>query len=428
MARPLFARLSQAALAASSLTALATAGAMAQDAASLEDLRALVAQQQEQIDALEAKQNDTTVSSLPFGFKNDNGASMSLHGRAITDAGFVMDDIQDRADSTRMRAVWFGLKGQAGADWSYLLLLNLNSGSQNVQDGFLKYTGFDNVELTVGYFRPHSGISNMTGMPNNLLMERSSSTTVFRSLRNIGVDATVFGERWGWHTGLYGEPTTTTADDDEGWQLSSRVHAAPIFDKDAHHYLHLGVNADFRTETAGTKSARFRARGDSLVLDDFLIDTGTIENVDNQMLYGVEARYVRGPFSLASEYKTNTVVRSVGDDLNFGSGYAAATLTLTGESRGYNAKNGSFGGIKPNQPLGEGGLGAFELVAQYTTVSLDDGDVLGGELTTYGVGANWYPTRYVKFAANYLSNETNENAPVANDSPGYVTLRAQINF
>lgn len=371
---------------------------------------------------------DVAVTAQPYTFKGHHGESLRIHGRILVDAGFSFDDEADRADSSGIRAMWAGLAGKINSDWSYGLLMNFSSSGNNVHDAVIRYHGFDNAVVETGLFRPYSGLTNMVVNMHLPFMERSASTTAFRSLRTVGIGGRYFGDRWTASAAVMGETRDTKADDDEGHQLAGRFIAAPILNKDTNHVLHLGVNADYKTPTQGAESARFRGRGESVIMDDFLIDTGTIDNVDNEMLLGGELRYALGSFSVQSEYKSNTVMRATGEDLTFGGGYVTANWVLTGETRKYDLKLGRHGGVKPARPLGKGGSGAFELAARYGTLDLDDGDVTGGVLNAYTVALNWYPNANVKFAANYVVNSTNENALVANDSPSYAMFRMQANF
>jgi phosphate-selective porin OprO/OprP len=66
------------------------------------------------------------------------------------------------------------------------------------------------------------------------------------------------------------------------------------------------------------------------------------------------------------------------------------TYTLTGESRGYNKKDGVMNGISPDEQVGEGGCGAWELALRYSMLDLNDDQVQGGEVFSTTAGVNWY--------------------------------------
>lgn len=68
---------------------------------------------------------------------------------------------------------------------------------------------------------------------------------------------------------------------------------------------------------------------------------------------------------------------------------------------------GAFGRIRPRTPVlnGKGGLGAWELAARYSYLSLDDEDVDGGELHDVTGALNGYPTVNLRFALNYVFSQ-----------------------
>lgn len=86
--------------------------------------------------------------------------------------------------------------------------------------------------------------------------------------------------------------------------------------------------------------------------------------------------------------------------------------------------------MKPNNPfsLSGDGTGAWEIAARYSNLDLNDGTITGGELDSYTLGLNWYPTKNTKFMLNYIMNETDANGTTPNNDPDYITLRAQVDF
>ena len=63
---------------------------------------------------------------------------------------------------------------------------------------------------------------------------------------------------------------------------------------------------------------------------------------------------------------------------------------LTDDARGYKASRGALGGVEPNRPVTEGGIGAWQasLRAEFT----DFDTAPAGELSTYAAGLSWWPT------------------------------------
>jgi len=87
----------------------------------------------------------------------------------------------------------------------------------------------------------------------------------------------------------------------------------------------------------------------------------------------------------------------------------------------------------------DGGIGAWEIAARYSTLNLTDSGVRGGGEKDITVGLNWYATSNVRFMLNYIKvntdNDANGTAPLlpgetthGHDDPSIVQARAQVDF
>ena len=127
------------------------------------------------------------------------------------------------------------------------------------------------------------------------------------------------------------------------------------------------------------------------------LDVGAVNNVDKMIQVGPEAAVVFGPFSLQGEYHWTTVERTAGlGDADLEGGYVFASWFVTGESRPYNAKKGTFGRVKAEN--------AIELAARYSTVDLSEASAAAtnGEEDNYTLGANYYFNPNVRAIVNYV--------------------------
>lgn len=84
-------------------------------------------------------------------------------------------------------------------------------------------------------------------------------------------------------------------------------------------------------------------------------------------------------------------------NVDFHGWHAQGGYVLTGESRYYDFATGTIGGISPANPCG-----AWELVARYSYVTLNDKNVRGGSEQNVTAGLNWYVNDNVRFAFNYI--------------------------
>lgn len=363
----------------------------------------------------------------------DGSTNFAFDGYIVTDSGFVLHEKNaDLEDATDLRFMWLAFKGMIDNVWKYRFQFGLDNQEANIFDAYITYDGFKDTSIMLGNFKENNGIENMSSNINHVFMERSSAMTTFRPQRNIGLSFNPHGENWGGEFGIFGEGPSENEDiegGEQGYSFTGRIHGAPINTKDQ--LLHVGGGVRYRVPNSGPQSVRFRNRGESHVIGEYLIDTGTMNHVDSYTTYGAEMRYTYGPAALMAEYTLTDVDRYGGSlDPTFDGGYVSLSYFLTGEQRGYKAALGTYERVPVKSPfsLDEPGTGAWELGARYTFVDLNDKDITGGELNAYTFGLNWYPHNQLKFSLNYIINELDHSANYPDDSPHYLMLRAQLDF
>jgi len=248
---------------------------------------------------------------------------------------------------------------------------------------------------------------------------------------------------------------------DGPYGYTARLTALPIYENEGRCWLHLGASYTYlKAEKpdpglAQPSTARFRTRplfrdaigdfGNGVLPGNSsrLIDTGALPASGSDIL-GLEAVYVRGPFSLQAEWAFATIYgATVGGrtgDHAFNGGYVQASYFLTGENRAYDrrlgreASNYVDGPFTPfwlaRRPDGSwtSGLGAWELAARYNYINLNDGNLRGGVADGIEVGLNWYFNPNVKLQFEYIDNLRWHRAGLsAGDVQGFGT-RVQIQF
>jgi phosphate-selective porin OprO/OprP len=273
----------------------------------------------------------------------------------------------------------------------------------SLKSTYIRYTGFDLTDLTVGNFKEPYSLINLTSSSDTTFMERAAPAKLFSPGRNIGVEAHSHGEhagladaRWTATLGLFSNGDNDGGREDEGWAVTGRTTVAPPLGDRG--FVHLGAALSHR-EFKDTKTLRLRERPESHVTSTRLVDSGDLQ-VDRGLLYGAEVAIVYGAFSVQGEYLGSRFTRR-GPDLGFRGGYAFASWILTGESRRYDGKRGIFRGVEPKKSLGDGGYGAWELAVRYSALDLSDADVVGGEMEILTLGLSWYLNRNLRLTANY---------------------------
>ncbi|MCC6507875.1 MAG: porin, partial [Pirellulaceae bacterium] len=133
----------------------------------------------------------------------------------------------------------------------------------------------------------------------------------------------------------------------------------------------------------------------------FFVDSGQLSSISNIQTFGLESLWVRGPFSFQSETMAAAVNQPGRNALLRGT-YAQVGYFLTGEHRPYDRKAGAIDRVMPFHSVGQGGRGAWEVAARYSTIDLSDEAIVGGDLTNWTVGLNWYINPYCKWVFNCI--------------------------
>ncbi|PHS71514.1 MAG: porin [Methylophaga sp.] len=355
----------------------------------------------------------------------DGAFSTKLGGRVQLDAANYSGQ-PDQGDGTEIRRARLYLQGTMHHDWGYKLqydFANTGANGKGIADAYITYNGFDDLQLKVGNFKAPFSLEQQTSSKYVLFTERALPAA-FSAGRHIGLMASTKQQHWSLAGGAFGDSVASKGGaKDEGWGLGARATYAPINDKIS--LLHFGLGLNYR-DTGEFGTARFKQQAETHIAGINIVDTGTINNVNDFLRVGLEVAAVIGPFSAQAEYITTSVNRSLGSDLDFDGWYAQASYFFTGESRNY--KKGAFGGIKPKANVGEGGIGAWELGLRYSTLDLIDGDINGGEADSVTLGLNWYATPTLRFSANYIDVLEVKGGSYDNQEPDVFQMRSQWAF
>lgn len=402
----------------------------------VEKQQILIEEQAETIAAVQSSKPDTfkgegvTITRKDGApvFDFGDGNTFQFHGRLQTDyAFFNEDDGVDLPNQGDIRRLRLGVKGTFAHDWVYAFFTDTNGGQPTVGDAWLAYNGFDNVSLKLGsqieLVTLEQNISNL----NTAMLEHSIVHDAFFPGRNIGATAAYGGENWRLAAGVFGDGVNDGNETDETQHaFGTRATYAPI--NDDNQVLHLGASYRYAEPNAGDETVRFNARPGTRMSDGIrAADTGDIANVKSFDSAGLELAYTYDNYALQAEYIRAGVDRQGGSDLDFDGWYLQGSWFLTGEQRRYKVGSGGFSGIKVNDPLDQGGWGAWELAARYASLNLSDDDIDGGELDTIHMGVNWHPNNNVRFNLNYIINEI-DDGPLNGQDIDAVVMRAQVDF
>ncbi|MFM8577752.1 MAG: OprO/OprP family phosphate-selective porin [Planctomycetaceae bacterium] len=338
-----------------------------------------------------------------------------------------MGDLQDGAQFRRVR---IGARGRLLPQVNYALGVDFALANQpSFLDNYAEVKDIPWLQnIRVGhYFEPFS-LERVTQNFNNTFMERSLVDT-FAPARNMGVMAfgTIPSDLATWQIGTFRTNSDNTGNDsfDSGQALTMRGTLLPWWDEasNGRGYLHLGAAYSYRQ--AYEDRVRFRntpeirkaqplgspsANPGTPPFAPIFVDTGNIP-ADAFQLFDPEFSLIIGPFSLQSEYAFATVNQIGGPPLFFDAFMVQVSYFLTGEHRPYDREKGIQTRMTVNEPFVRPwgasrstplGIGAWEVALRFSTIDLNDENILGNELTDFTAGLNWYLSPHARAKLNYV--------------------------
>jgi phosphate-selective porin OprO/OprP len=106
--------------------------------------------------------------------------------------------------------------------------------------------------------------------------------------------------------------------------------------------------------------------------------------------------------------------------LGFNGGYVEGGWVITGEPIAYDVERAAWAGPKVDHPLSlaDGGIGAWELAARYSTVDLNSnvvpgvpqsvtGGIYGGQQQIAALALSWYPNDWLRFVLQFQYVDVN---------------------
>ena len=329
----------------------------------------------------------------------------------------------------------FAIKAQLDKNWYGELDTDWTSGTPEIKDAILEYTGIPNLSIKMGNFKENFSIQRNTTSRYLQFMERPMVTALAPS-RHLGVAATwscplvwvsggVFGPE------LKSSEEMTAMEDgnkdyglNEGLSYTGKVAIRPINNPTSS--LHIGAAVSYRdpklTSTDGYNATRYSSRNSTSINRKKFLDTDAIKGLDHELAYTVELaghwkqlRY-EGAYIARTAYldpeKTVIPKEDLGPQTADG-WYVQAGWLLFGGQQNYDAKGGKYTRINPGRSWGD-----VELCARYEVADFNCSKYYaGGSAQAFTLGLNFYPTKNVKFVINYQYNINDKyaNGKGAND-------------
>lgn len=331
------------------------------------------------------------------------------------------------SDGSYLRRARLGWEGTHGERIAYRAMFELG-GEDDPTDSRIAevWASYSRAPYTiqVGAFPPPTNMEGATSSDSTLFLERATAADLARGLGGgdgrIGVTVKRTDAASLAAISLTGPLLKDAEDYVPRAAIVGRYTRAMTWRE--HYRLHFGINGTYvlvpgdksREGAAKTFPVRFLNTPEIDVDDTPLIDTGDID-AEHAGVIGAEFAAQHKNLYLQAEGFWFGVERqgAASGDPHFSGFYVQGSWILTGESRRFDRARRAFSFPKPNAPLGEGGLGAWELGFRYSVVDLNyragapgeaagaDG-IRGGRQEILGAALLWYPRPRVRVMFNYL--------------------------
>lgn len=378
--------------------------------------------------------------------------------RVQTDAAvfFGAPDYADKiGNGMSIRRARFAVKAQLGQGWNGEIDTDFTSGTFELKDAFVSYTGVKGLEIKAGNFKENFSIQRNTTSRYLVFMERPMVTSLAPS-RHLGINLK-YAHKFFWASaGVFG-PALKDSEAmgfmqdynkdygmNEGMSYTGKLVLRPINNENAS--LHIGAAFSYRNP----KTTEFKVKdfeelieeeedivnaldeGKFSELDVFgcamdsrnstdinrkkYVNSGDLIGMDHETAWTVElAGHYRGlRYEAAYISRTahmNKAVNEVvygdeGFDKFTGNGwYVQASYLLFGGTQAYDAGGAKYTRTTPGREWGD-----LELAARFQTMDLNDGvfdgdklvsGIAGGKANMYELGLNYYPHKNIKISLNY---------------------------
>ncbi len=321
--------------------------------------------------------------------------SIKVSGRVMLDFNAVeADGAALDVSSSEARNIRLGVSGALSGAIDYKAELHTDSsGEVQVTDAYLDFALAEGWELRAGQMKTPNSLDEQTSSRFISTYERGAFTDAFGFDRRLGAQVQKSGARYTLTGGVFGE-NVNSGSGDGGHAVAARGTYA--FGLGGDDLAHIGASARYREQGDGAGLIRYRQRAFAHI-PGRAVSTGPIAGSDT--FVGVEGALSLSGGWAATEYGVLSAdcAACAGGEAEL-QGYYLEAGWMFGGRRGY--RGGRFDRPDVGAELGEGGFGAWSIVARADSLDQSDGGLDGGELDTFILGADWWPTTHSRLGIN----------------------------
>jgi phosphate-selective porin OprO/OprP len=363
-----------------------------------------------------------TAGAAETSFDLDDGAEVEwdddrylrFGGRIHYDVARFDDDVtllEDEQDFRRARAI---LRARYD-DWEFRADYDVGivEGWRNL---YVRYRGWNRKRLTIGNQVAPFSLDDLASSNDLAFLERSLTSALSPGMLT-GISLRTWGDDWSATAGVFGdELSDLDRRTVEGTSVIGRVTWAPIRKK--RRVLHLGLAQEYRSVDSN-EEVRIRARPESRLTDERLVNTDRLPGVDALWTTGLEFMGILDNLRLQSEYMRMGLSGGA-NEADLTGGYVQAGWVVTGERYRYSRSRGVPTAIRP-----KGDWGALEVSARYSTLDLEDGPVTGGKQSQITAAVSWYMNEQLRFSVNYSLYDASPNLDGIDEDGSILMFRFQ---
>jgi phosphate-selective porin OprO and OprP len=281
------------------------------------------------------------------------------------------------------------------------------------------------ADLLLGHFKEPLSIGQLTSDSYTTFVERAL-TDLYAPSRNNGImlSDSLAGDSVNWAIGGFKDTDDGGVNaQDGGFAVTARVSGSPVYKEDGSTIVHLGVGYTQRD----VSDLQLRTRPE-VHISDRLLDTGVLAT-ENFGVGNVELAGVFGPIHATGEYFTSSADGADGNpDFDSDGFYVEAGYFITGETRPYRRAAGVFDRLSPLENYSDGGSGALEVAARYSSLDLTDGTIVGGEEDNVTLAFNWYLNPNLRAGINYVTGNVDLGGALDDEDVSALLTRIELNW
>jgi phosphate-selective porin OprO/OprP len=379
-------------------------------------------------------------------FMRSADTNFVLRLRALVQFDSRWSDDGDMNDTFLLRRVRPIFEGTVFRDFEFLMTPEFAGSSPVLRDAWINYHHSDAMELRVGKMKPPGGLERWQSAANTLFIERNLVSLLW-PVRDVGV--MLHGELWsgdddvsktlaagglinygiGLFNGTGDARAAGNADFDGDKTAAGRLFFHPFLLSEVRPLRKFGLGI------SGTYGEMSGGPG----LPDDLGYAADVSADGTHWRLGPQAYWFWGPFGLLGDYGVSSQRLELGS-APFGSLRAENRAWGVTGSWLVTGEDSTFRGPVPKKSFEprNGGWGAWQVVARYSSLDVDDDlfptyadpTELPTRAASWGLGLNWYLNRNLRASFNYTHTDLTggEIGSVADFGEDAFLTRVQLVF